>query len=53
MLQSRRSLLRVLSASAAISSTDNRLTRDKQTPRGPERPLEVNCSNCAAKFVGW
>jgi len=24
---------------------------DKRTPAGPERTLEVNCSNCSAKFV--
>jgi len=29
------------------------LTRDKQTPRGPERTREVSCLNCGAKFVAY
>ena len=32
---------------------DFKLDGDKQKPTGPERTLEVDCSNCVAKFVAY
>jgi hypothetical protein len=32
---------------------DLKLGSDKRGPSGPERTLEVSCSNCGAKFVAY
>jgi len=35
------------------SQLDLRLSGDNKEPKGPERTLEVICSNCGAKFIAY
>ena len=44
---------RLMATKKTRSQLEPGIGDDKPKPTGPERTLEVNCSNCGAKFVAY